>query len=351
MRVGVDLSILRHPRAGSSRWALGLVHALRGQDLSLHAWQGPPRWRRGGWVRKVGNVLGERWWFEVGLPRVARQAGCDALLMPVNLSARRGRLPQVVTLLDVNFLSEPGTYDPAYVAYARRMFSRSVREADRLTTISEYSRSQIVQHLGADPSRLTVIYPGLAPVPSLAARERGVAIRTPYALYVGATEPHKNLDLLLKAWRGLPPAGLDLAIVGRPGRDHRRLLDAARRLAGRVQVVGPVDDDELERWYAGAAVFVFPSRTEGFGYPPLEAMQRGVPVVASRAGALPEVLGDAALFHDPDDHDGLRAHLELLMGDHAVRSRLVERGRQQAQRYSWSSTASAMAGLLHELSG
>jgi alpha-1,3-rhamnosyl/mannosyltransferase len=294
-------------------------------------------------------MLRERWWFELRLPQVARAAGCEVLLMPVNLSARRGPIPQLVTILDVNFLSEPGTYDPAYVAYARRMFARSVRDADRLTAISEYSRQEIARHLGADPERITVVYPGLTPPPP--STTAFPLVGAPYALYVGATEPHKNLGLLLDAWHRDSPAGLDLAIVGRPGRDHGRLRRRAAELGGQVRVVGAVDAQELESWYAGASAFVFPSRSEGFGYPPLEAMQRGVPVVVARAGALPEVLGDAALYHDPDDGEALRAHLEAVASDPAMRAGLIERGRARAARYTWSASARTVARLLHELAG
>jgi glycosyltransferase involved in cell wall biosynthesis len=107
-----------------------------------------------------------------------------------------------------------------------------------------------------------------------------------------------------------------------------------------------VSDADLENWYAHASVFVFPSLTEGFGYPPLEAMARGVPVVAARAGSLPEVLGDAALFHEPGNAEELSLQVRLALGDEALRRELVRKGRDRAGRYTWGASAEVMALIL-----
>jgi glycosyltransferase involved in cell wall biosynthesis len=345
LRVGVDLSILRHPHAGSARWALGLHRALRERDdLDLVAWLGPPRLRRGGLLRKVGNLLRERAWYDLLVPRLARRGGVDVLLMPVNLSARTRSVPQVVSILDVNFLTQAGTYDAGYAAYATRAFRRSAHQATLLTTISQFSRAEIAEHLEADAERIRVVYPGLHPAPDVAPAP--APIPEPYALYVGASEPHKNLALLIEAWRGTSPGGLRLAMVGQPGRDHERLRRLVSELSGRAVLVGAVSSRELERWYAGARVFCFPSRTEGFGYPPLEAMQRRVPVVAAAAGALPEVLDDAARFHDPDDAAAVREHVASLAEPGREREEQIERGLGVAARYTWPEAGAAMAGLL-----
>ena len=350
LRVGVDLSILRHPLAGSARWALGLHRVLRGRDdLEVMAWLGPRRLQRGGALRKVGNLVRERAWYDLLVPRLARRAGVDVLLMPVNLSARTRSTPQVVTILDVNFLTQPRTYDAAYTSYARHVFSRSIQQATVLTTISRFSGAQIAKHLGADAAEIRVVYPGLDAAPK--ARVGMPPIPEPYALYVGASEPHKNLGLLLEAWRDRSPGGLRLAIVGQPGRDHERLRGLLSQLKGRVVLVGAVSGHDLERWYGGARVFCFPSRTEGFGYPPLEAMQRRVPVVAAAAGALPEVLGDAASFHDPDDAEAVRHHVAALADSGPEREAQIERGLGVAARYTWPEAGEAMANLIRVAAG
>jgi glycosyltransferase involved in cell wall biosynthesis len=138
-------------------------------------------------------------------------------------------------------------------------------------------------------------------------------------------------------------------IVGQPGRDHDMVLERAAGCRGRVIVRGRVDAEELERWYRHASVFLFPSRVEGFGYPPLEAMQRGVPVVSSTGGSLPEVLGDGALYFDPDDRLAVIGHVEGLMADETGRIELVNRGFRVAGRYTWSRTARAMSSALRQV--
>lgn len=289
-------------------------------------------------------MLLQRWWYEFGLSRAGRERSADVLLMPSNFTVRPAGIPQVVTILDVNFIVSPGTYEAGVVRYATWAWKRALRDADAITTISMFSRREIARHLGTDAKRIHVVYPGLEPPIPTAATEP--IHPRPYALYVGATEHHKNLGVLFDAWTRDLPGGLDLAIVGRPGRNHREVLRRAARLSDRVVVRDDVSDAELEVWYRYARVFLFPSLTEGFGYPPLEAMQRGVPVVASNAGAMPEVLGDAAMFHDPTDVDAIRSLVSCLAEDETRRGELVAAGRERAARYSWESSASQMEIIL-----
>lgn len=355
MRVLVDTAVFRRPPTGTARWVRGLTNALAEQpDVDVVTSLGPTRiaWFRSGsplpaaqkWVNRAANLARQRWWYESGIRRLAERKRADVLLMPANLAARGGRLPQVVAILDVNFLTEPRTYESASARYLAWSYRRAVRDADALITISEFSRSEICRHLGADPHDVTVVYPGLdepaSPRPSDSPLDR------PYALWVGATEVSKNVGLLLDAWSTGAPSGLSLAIVGPPGRDHPTLVERASKLGRQVVMRGAVDEPELERWYQHAAVFLFPSRTEGFGFPPLEAMLRDVAVIAASAGSLPEVLGDAALFHEPDDHETLKTHIESLMEDETLRHEQILRGRDRAARYRWDLAGAKTATVL-----
>lgn len=355
IKVLVDTAVLRRPATGTARWVRGLTNAVAGQpDVNVLTSLGPPRVEgfkagspqptAGDWLTRAANLARQRWWYEYGIHRLADRERADVLLMPANLSARSSRLPQVVAVLDVNFLTQPGTYESVPARYLAWAFRRAVRDADALITISEFSKSELSRHLGADPRAVTVVYPGLGqPVsPAIASPP----LDRPYALWVGATEVSKNVSLLLDAWERGSPCGLSLAIVGPPGRDHTNLSDRAAKLGQRVVMPGAVNESELERWYRNAAVFLFPSRTEGFGFPPLEAMLREVPVVASNAGSLPEVLGDAALFHEPDDAEMVRGHIESLMQDEALRQEYVLRGRNRAARFRWESAGAQTAALL-----
>jgi glycosyltransferase involved in cell wall biosynthesis len=296
------------------------------------------------WLIRVPNTLRQRWWYESGIGRMAARERADVLLMPANHAARRGPVPQVVVIHDVNFLTAPGTYERAQTRYLTWSYRRAVRDADAVITVSQFSKSEISRHLGVDPAAIDVVYSGLRPpldgVPAEAPLDQ------PYALWVGATEVSKNVGLLVDAWSTRAPADLRLVIVGPPGRDHATLVARSAVLGGRVSIRGAVDESELERWYRHAAVFLFPSRTEGFGFPPLEAMLRGVPVVAANAGSLPEVLGDAALFHDPDDPAGLTTQVERLGQDDALRSRQIKRGLERAARFQWGRAGADTAAVL-----
>jgi glycosyltransferase involved in cell wall biosynthesis len=343
LKVVVDTAILRRPHTGTARMVSGLLDAL-GQipTLDLKRADGPRRFGNGVFFRPV-NVALQLWWYRFGIRRLAESWGADALLMPAGYAAKRGRIPQVVVIHDVNYLTAPGTYGPLFTRYATWAMKRSGRDADLLVTVSAFSRSEIGRHLNVDPERIVVVYSGLNPPRQVPSSRPLVG---PYALYVGVTEPSKNLSLLLDAWSGSSPAGLPLVIVGQPGHYHPILQRRAAAMDGRVIVRGRVDQDELEAWYRGASAFMFPSRTEGFGFPPLEAMQRSVPVISSNSGSLPEILGDAALYHDPDDALAVRELVERLMGDADLRRRQIDLGLTRAARYSWNATAEQMVQLM-----
>jgi glycosyltransferase involved in cell wall biosynthesis len=342
VRVLVDTSILRRPHSGIARWVTGLVDALAHRE-GLEVIEAPgPRRVGNGWLFRPVNVSRQRAWYEWGIQRAAAKHRADVLLMPAGYASRRGRVPQVTAIMDVNFLTRPGTYEPLMARYLTWAFRRAVRQSDGLITISEFSRDEICLHLGVSPERFDVVYPGLVQPQS---GTFASPLPGPYALYVGATEQHKNIGLLLDAWQDMPP-GLSLAIVGQPGRAHEELVRRAAASAGRVVVTGRVADRELEAWYRNARLLLMPSLTEGFGFPPLEAMQRDVPVVASRAGSLPEVLGDAALYHEPDDASALRRLVLDLEEQPELRERMIGLGRRRAERYTWQAAGEALEASL-----
>lgn len=348
LRVGVDMSIVRHPFAGSARWATGILTALQSEDgIDATGWAGPRRVTWGNPARKVANWALDRRWYDVEIPHLAQKHRSDVLFMPVNLVARSSGIPQVVSILDVNFATAPGTYDRAFETYARRQFARSIENADRVITISEFSRLELARTFGIDIGRIQVVYPGLRAARPVSGPR---PIERPYALYVGATEPHKNVRLAVEAWRRTPDLDIGLAIVGQPGRAHRDIVRLAAQ-DPRVTVVGAVDDSTLDSWYVHAEVFVFPSLAEGFGFPPLEAMLRGIPVVAARAGPLPEVLGNAAGFHSPDSWEELADGVIELLSDPVLRARRIAAGSERAARFSWPSSARQLAGVLRSAAG
>ncbi|MGB3617502.1 MAG: glycosyltransferase family 1 protein [Catalinimonas sp.] len=267
---------------------------------------------------------------------------------------------RLVTVHDVFHLAHAHTLSPARRAYARLLIGHAVRRADRVVTVSRFSRDEIAHHTGIAPGRVTVIHNGvdaarfqnpLGPVvPGLPAG--------PYVLYVGNVKPHKNVLGLLEAFRQLTArAGFDdlhLVLVGnyaglRTSVDDLPARIAAAGLRDRVHTPGRVDDAALPEFYRRAAAFAFPTFYEGFGLPPLEAMAAGCPAVVSRTGPLPEICGPAARYVNPEDPGDIADGLGEVLHDADRRRALVAAGRRRVASFTWARAADAHARLIEEL--
>jgi glycosyltransferase involved in cell wall biosynthesis len=352
VRLGFDVSILRHPYGGTARYGEELLLAMRGKVApgdQLFEYRGWRRLARGHRWLRFANLTADLTWLGLGIPALVLRDRLNLWYSPSNILPPLLPRPAVVTIHDVNLLLQPEAYDRGYVRYATAMVGRSARRARQVITDSEFSRQQLIRAFRVPDEKVSVVYPGLdhaltrraapEPVPGLPAR---------YALYVGQTEPHKNVGLLLDAWQFEPPADLSLVIAGQPGRDHPAIVDRADRspLAGRVSVLGRVTAGQLETLYAGALCCLLPSRAEGFGFPALEAMARGTPVAVARAGSLPEVTAGAAPTFDPDDASELATRVAEMVGDPDRRAAQVVMGREVAARYSWSAAADSVWAIV-----
>jgi glycosyltransferase involved in cell wall biosynthesis len=258
--------------------------------------------------------------------------------------------PFVATIHDANHLAFPDQYTSAHALYYRTVVRRALNRASAVLVPSQFAAKELIERLGADERRIHVTPLGVTPPPS-ATTERIAAVRARlglpqrYVLYLGNFKPHKNLPMLLRAARAFAREVPVVLVGGRPEAIGRP-LDEARREGLVIHVVPSLDDTDLWPLVAGASVFAFPSRYEGFGLPPLEAMSIGVPVVTTNAGSLPEVVGSAAPTLDPDDADGFGAAIAAILSDHALAAARSEKGRQQASRFSWEACADRTAELL-----
>ncbi len=255
---------------------------------------------------------------------------------------RRGR--QAVVIHDAGVFDTPESYSFAFRAWYRTLHWALARNGTRLLTVSAFSRDRLAAALRVDAARIGVVPEGgehilRQPADMSVLAEHGLEPGR-YALAVGTRAAHKNLGALAGAARWLGERGMVLALAG--ARDTSVFADAG---AVAARALGRVSDAALRALYENALCLVFPSRYEGFGIPPLEAMWCRCPVLASRAGAVPEVCHNAALWFEPDRPDSVVAALEQLG---AMRDDMIAAGTLRAEMYSWPVAAQRVLALAED---
>ena len=371
MKVGIDVSLVAGERAGGGQYAYQLARALAGVDPCVSYLLYPvfyyivhPEYPRAVLPRARNMQVA----FQGILPRdVMAFFRPDApamfkewLLGPVDVvHSTTFCVPQfclrpkrlVVTIYDLSFIMHPELHLPANVAHCLSGTRQAIERADAIIAISEHTRRDLVERLGAPAERIVVT--PLAHDADLARvtdPRRRAAVRERYGLpehfvlFLGALEPRKNLQRLLEAYAALPPPlrrDVHLVVAGMRGwlNDSIRARVAELGLEGSVRFAGYIDDQDLAAVYSLATIFAYPSLYEGFGLPVLEAMACGTPVLTSDASSLPEVAGDAAVLVSPTDVDAIASGLRRLLESASLRDELSVRGITRAARFSWDRCA------------
>jgi glycosyltransferase involved in cell wall biosynthesis len=231
----------------------------------------------------------------------------------------------------------------------------AVHRANRVIAISKQTAQDLETHYSLPPDKIALIYPGapsgFSPVPDARhAALRGFSLDTPYILGVGTVQPRKNFRRLVEAFalvverEAIPH---HLVIAGQKGWGWQEVADAIGKygLSSRVHVLGYVDRADMAGLYSGAQLFAFPSLYEGFGFPILEAMACGAPVLTSSVSSMPEVAGDAALYVDPLEVESIAHGIARLVADEALRAELSRKGTSRVALFSWRDTAKQTADL------
>jgi glycosyltransferase involved in cell wall biosynthesis len=299
---------------------------------------------------------------QLQVPMDLRREGIDLFHAPHYVLPPLTPCKAVVTIHDCIHLRFP-QYLPSRLgyAYARSALWMATHRANRVLTVSEASKRDILRYFRVPEKKIDVIYNAIderfGELPSAdevdRVRER-YQLNDPFVLYAGNIKPHKNLERLIEAFNTLRrdgPEGVKLLIIGDEISKYATLRRAVHKykLHKHVRFFGFVPDKTLAVLYRLASVFVFPSLYEGFGLPPLEAMASGTPVITSNVSSLPEVVGDAALLIDPYESDAIAQAMRRVLTEPALRDDLRQRGLRRVKEFSWDRSVRRIHQIYEEV--
>jgi len=343
---------------GNETYVLNLINALWAIDSTntyLLLTNDPPRLRQYVQESERFQVVGVRpgtsyLRIPFAIPWTTWQRHIGVLHMTYN-APPLSLCPTVVTVHDISFASYPEAFSLRDRLILSTLVPLSMRRAAKVITVSHASKTDIIERYRVPEDRIVVI-PEAASDPYQVISDRTLLdeVRARYGtgdsyiLAVGNLQPRKNLIRLVEAYSRLRATGeckQKLVMVGKAHWQESQVFAAVRKygLEGDVIFTGYVPEKDLVLIYNAATVFVYPSLYEGFGLPPLEAMACGTPVVASRAGAIPEVVGDGGLLVSPLDVDELASAILAVLRKPELRKELAERGQRRARQFSWLDTA------------
>lgn len=352
LSVAMDMTFPARGGGGSAVYAYALFDALRRLDgLDLDTVGASGAW----------GLLGTLAWLGLRSRREIARGGAALLHCPTFVAPWRSPVPCVITIYDAAGVRFPHDYSLEWRLYTRAVLPSIARHAARIITLSRAARDDIMSCYHLDPTRIAVTYAGVddiyfAPIdPAKVDVERQrLGQEGPIILFAGAPLRRKNLDVVLQALAGAAPSmtlsQARLMITGASAAtfsDYVRTIEGLR-LTQRVTWLGQVATERMPALYAAADLLVYPSLYEGFGFPPLEAMATGTPVVAANRSSLPEVLGNAALMIDPTDGRAFAEAAEAALANLGLRARLIAAGRQRAEGYRWQRCAEETAAVYRD---
>lgn len=373
--IGIDYTPGFEQKAGIGRYVRELIHALGQHDsdndyrlfvagarrdqlpptpsprFSWHSTRLTPRWLARLWYRA-----------HIPLPvqmftgNLALFHATDFVLPPVSRPTRT-----LLTVHDLSFVRVPEAASPRLKQFLDHVVPSSARRADHILADSQATKDDLVAVYALPPEKITVLLSGVdsrfhhTRLGILTIRSRYAIGERPYIFTIGTVQPRKNYVRLVKAVARLRQAGydLDLVISGGKGWLADPLYDAIRdeHMNAHVHFIGFAHDADLPALYSGAEMVAFPSLYEGFGFPVLEGMACGTPVITSHVSSLPEVAGDAALLVDPLDIDALTDAMQRVLDDTQLRTDMVQKGYAQAKRFTWDASARHLQQIYTQLTG
>ncbi|MBI2305064.1 MAG: glycosyltransferase family 4 protein [Chloroflexi bacterium] len=362
MRIGIDASraVAQFPTGTEnySRQLISRLLALKGEDTTQFVlyFNAPPTphllGTRDGYQARV--IPFPRLWTHLRLSWEIALHPPDILFVPAHVLPIIHPLRSVVTIHDLGYLHHPHAYHPTQRPYLTISTLYNARVARHIIADSESTRGDVMRRIGVSPTKITVVYPGVDEEFQSVTNQDAISqvkakygIEGEYLLYVGTLHPRKNLERLLEAYiklRRENNLGLQMVLAGKVG----WLPPSLGRWLGEkgVVVTGFIPRKELPALMSGAVVLIMPSLFEGFGFPALEAMACGTPVIASRVGSLPEVVGEAGVLVDPLMVENIAQGIARVVRDENLRAYMREKGLARARTFTWERAARLVLSIL-----
>ena len=290
-----------------------------------------------------------QYWLNYKLPSILKKHKAD-ILVNAGVCSLRTKIPQLLLLNDLSFLHIPQFVNKSHVRFYKKMMPKFLAKAKQVATVSQFSKQETIDRYKIEEAKIDVVYSGASKKVKPIDWKEKEDIKERYTegkeyfLYAGDINPSKNLLNLLKAFshfKKWQKSNMQLVIAGTIAPGYEKFTEDLKTYKYRNEVVmiDAASEEELEKITAAAYALVYPASFENFATPALQAMQANVSVIISNTGVMPELFEDAALYIDPDDFKDMAAQMMLLFKDENKRNELVEKGKQQAEKYSWDKTS------------
>lgn len=300
-------------------------------------------------VRVIGKHTGY-YWEQIELPKYLRSIGSPLLLSLCNVAPLM-YANNIVAIHDIIWKKYPKTSSWKFRLVYSYMIPHLCKSARHIITVSEFSKNEISKAFNIPEKKFTVIYNA---VDDRFNRNKDESLKHEnYFLAVSTVKANKNFQAAVRAFNEFNKTHKEckLYIIGDTGHKNYKRIDLGTlALNENFKLLGRVSDKDLIRYYSNAIAFLFPSLYEGFGIPPLEAQACQCPVISSNASSLPEVLGDSALFFDPNDIHAFAMQMEIVYTDLNLRTQLIEKGLKNVSRFSWKESAARVKTIVDEYS-
>jgi glycosyltransferase involved in cell wall biosynthesis len=364
MRIGIVTKWLDEPYTGIGQYTYKLIKGLLSIDkknnyIFIHKKGGKSDVYQHGKEMFLPKLPGPMWIFPANFFLSVRKNKLDVVHEPYIGLLLPTDFKQVMTVHDISPILF-GSGHQSFTLYFKTFMKKAVKRADVIITVSENTKRDIIEHLKADEEKVHMIHNGVEHTPAdpkrIAALKKRFGLDVPFVLTVGSLLPIKNLTTAVKAFAGAVKKGKirhKLVLAGKKDTEYKKLRALVKKegIGKRVIFTDYIEWADILALYSAADMLLFPSIYEGFGFPPLEAMGHGTPVIASSAASIPEIVGDAGLLVDPKNVKGWTGAIQLLAKDDGLRKELISKGLERAKMFTWERAARETLKVYEEAYG